>query len=252
MVLNGRIALTQLVQIDATHYAAPGCARAWVGFSRELGLTVGNAADAAYRSLEWQQYRYSLYKTKGGPVAAYPGTSNHGLGMAIDIGNYYKHPQKTLQAVGLKYGFRFDTPTEAWHCVFTGAPSFASVSTSTPLQIAQEMPMQHIKITDGGGFRHAIQFGSLFQASQLNDSIQGEKWTQLYGTPRSVDGAGWAEAQNIAGVFAQAEEARIRKVLSTLVPASAGVQVNAASPADVTAAADRVIASIPTRFGAIT
>jgi hypothetical protein len=120
MVTNGQIDLRQLQKIDATHYLSPGCARAWAGFASELGLTVGNAADSCYRTLGWQQYRYAHRP----PAASYPGTSNHGLGQAIDIGNYYRYSHTTLVRVGRQYGFVFDTGSEPWHIKYVGSPNY--------------------------------------------------------------------------------------------------------------------------------
>lgn len=140
MVTNGRIPVGQLSKVDPSHYAAPGCTsafRAWSVKMVALGypaLTVGNVADSCYRSLAWQQYRYHLHQSDPSryPVAAYPGTSNHGLGMAIDIGNYYRYPHSLLVKWGKVYGFRFDTPSELWHVRYVGTPQYKSLLPVNP------------------------------------------------------------------------------------------------------------------------
>lgn len=153
MVSNGEIPLTLLRKVDATHYAAPGCARAWKAFAGELGLTVGNATDAAYRSLAWQNYRWAIYRRNGRPVAAYPGTSNHGWGMAIDIGNYYRFSHSTLVRVGRRYGFRFDTRSEPWHVKYTGAPEYAAASGGGAQLLGADDSMAKLAIVADGGYK---------------------------------------------------------------------------------------------------
>lgn len=59
-----------------------------------LSLTEG------YRDLAAQQYRWSLFK-KGGNLAAAPGTSKHGLGLAADVAG----GQAWLRANGSKFGW---------------------------------------------------------------------------------------------------------------------------------------------------
>jgi peptidoglycan hydrolase-like protein with peptidoglycan-binding domain len=57
----------------------------------------------------WERYR------RGGNLAAVPGTSNHGLGLAVDV------PPPTramIDRIGAKYGFAkrwSDAPSESWH-----------------------------------------------------------------------------------------------------------------------------------------
>lgn len=131
-VTNGAIPHNLLAEVAPGKYLAPGAAFAWRGFAGELGLTVGTEPDSCYRDLAWQQHRYAIYQRDGKPLAAYPGTSNHGLGMAVDIGNYYQHPHSTLVTVGKKYGFIFDTPSEWWHVRYTGAPQYG---TRQPLEV---------------------------------------------------------------------------------------------------------------------
>jgi hypothetical protein len=77
----------------------------------------------AYRSLADQQYFWNLYQAHKGALAARPGTSNHGWGIAVDL------PTDAMQAavreVGHKFGWGIkggqlasDAPSEAWHCTF--------------------------------------------------------------------------------------------------------------------------------------
>ena len=77
----------------------------------------------AYRSLADQTYFWNLYTSGKGALAAHPGTSNHGWGLAVDI------PTDAMQAAVREVGHEFgwgirggkmasDAPSEAWHCTF--------------------------------------------------------------------------------------------------------------------------------------
>jgi len=77
----------------------------------------------AYRTYAEQQAFWDLYLHHGGSLAARPGYSNHGWGLAIDI------PTAPMQAAMRQYGHLFgwgiaggklssDAPSESWHCTF--------------------------------------------------------------------------------------------------------------------------------------
>ncbi|QKS15682.1 D-alanyl-D-alanine carboxypeptidase family protein [Curtobacterium sp. Csp2] len=84
-----------------------------------LGLTEG------YRDLAAQQYRWSLFK-KGGNLAAAPGTSQHGFGLAADVAA----GQGWLRANGSKFGWINTglgfSQREPWHFEFKGVPQLAA------------------------------------------------------------------------------------------------------------------------------
>jgi tape measure domain-containing protein len=72
-----------------------------------------------YRDLKAQQYRWSLFKN-GGNLAAAPGTSVHGFGLAADVAG----GQSWLRANGAKYGWANTglgfSQREPWHFEFKG------------------------------------------------------------------------------------------------------------------------------------
>ncbi|WIB69804.1 tape measure protein [Curtobacterium sp. MCBD17_026] len=72
-----------------------------------------------YRDLKAQQYRWSLFKN-GGNLAATPGTSVHGFGLAADVAG----GQDWLRANGAKYGWANTglgfSQREPWHFEFKG------------------------------------------------------------------------------------------------------------------------------------
>ncbi|MDE9364228.1 D-alanyl-D-alanine carboxypeptidase family protein [Luteipulveratus sp. YIM 133132] len=104
-------------------------------FYAKFGVHLG--IDEGYRDLAKQQYFYDLW---GSPIAARPGTSNHGLGNAIDL--YCPPPPGTstqspyswgkpydvwLKANALAHGWQrpaaYDKPgpgSEFWHINFVG------------------------------------------------------------------------------------------------------------------------------------
>lgn len=75
-----------------------------------------SAPQNTYRTLAWQQHYYALYKSGQGNLAAVPGTSNHGWGLAIDLA--YPYMRHIVDEIGEKYGWAkkwSDAPTEWWH-----------------------------------------------------------------------------------------------------------------------------------------
>jgi hypothetical protein len=70
---------------------------------------------SSYRTLAQQKALYALYKA-GGNLAAVPGTSNHGWGLAVDVPTLLM--RKMIDQIGEKYGWSkkwSDAPSEWWH-----------------------------------------------------------------------------------------------------------------------------------------
>jgi peptidoglycan hydrolase-like protein with peptidoglycan-binding domain len=95
-------------------------AACWNAFAAECErhgahVTVNGPA-SAYRNLAYQQYFYRLY---GPGRAAYPGTSNHGWGIATDNPPYVI---ALMRSYGAKYGWGpcSDAPWESWHKKWCG------------------------------------------------------------------------------------------------------------------------------------
>lgn len=83
--------------------------RGW-GTLRPLG------AMSSYRTLAQQKYLWNLYVSGRGNLAARPGTSNHGWGLAVDCAS--QHVRWVVDQIGAKYGFAkrwSDAPGEWWH-----------------------------------------------------------------------------------------------------------------------------------------
>jgi len=76
--------------------------------------------NSGFRTLARQQYFWNCYVTKkcnNGNLAAHPGTSNHGTGIALDLnaGSTSSANYRWLAANASKFGFRRTVPTEPWH-----------------------------------------------------------------------------------------------------------------------------------------
>ena len=114
---NGRLATSQLAQVEPGHYLTSAAANSFQQMKAAaakdgVNLNINNA----YRSYDNQvkmANQYGLY-SKGGK-AAVPGTSNHGLGKAVDL-NVKSNPGsfEWLKGNAAKYGF-YNIPREPWH-----------------------------------------------------------------------------------------------------------------------------------------
>jgi hypothetical protein len=118
--VNGRIPGVALGGITQGHLLKPP-ARAWNAMNMEsqgrYGITLHPTGSmSSYRTLSQQQYLYHLYQIGRGNLAATPGTSNHGWGLAVDLAT----PQMrgVVDKCGAHYGWAkrwSDAQSEWWH-----------------------------------------------------------------------------------------------------------------------------------------
>lgn len=101
---------------------------AWLAMRSFIGKQEGiwicpTSPRTSYRSLADQQFFWDLFQSGKGALAARPGTSNHGWGIAVDV------PTAAMQAAVRGCGHTFgwgirggklasDAPSEAWHTTF--------------------------------------------------------------------------------------------------------------------------------------
>ncbi|WP_282948477.1 M15 family metallopeptidase [Cellulomonas endometrii] len=119
---NGKIPASALSEVDGTGHrlwapAADALERARADAAKD-GVTIG--ITDSYRSYESQvdvAARKGLYSQGG--LAAVPGTSDHGWGMAVDL-DLDDAAQSWMRANGGRYGFVEDTPREPWHWAYEG------------------------------------------------------------------------------------------------------------------------------------
>lgn len=114
---NGRIPADALSPVAGTTH------RLWEPAARSLDALIADAASDgvaigitdSYRSYESQvdvAARKGLYSQGG--LAAVPGTSKHGWGLAVDL-DLSSGALAWMRENGERYGFVEDTPRESWH-----------------------------------------------------------------------------------------------------------------------------------------
>ena len=117
---NGKIPANALEKVGNTNHklwapAAESLTR-MVSDAKAQGVTIG--ITDSYRSYDEQvdvARRKGLYSQGG--LAAKPGTSEHGWGMATDL-DLNNKAQAWVRANGEKYGFVENTPREPWHWAY--------------------------------------------------------------------------------------------------------------------------------------
>lgn len=123
MSQNGRLDPSELAPI-AQGRLALAAAAAWNAMnqeSRSLGIElVPTGSKSSYRTYEQQVELWNLYQSGRGSLAAHPGSSNHGWGLAVDTPTIEMH--QMIERIGAKYGYQkrwSDAPTEPWHVKYT-------------------------------------------------------------------------------------------------------------------------------------
>jgi hypothetical protein len=119
---NGKIPASALAEVGDTGHrlwapAAEALERLRADAGRD-GITIG--ITDSYRSYEAQvdvAARKGLYSQGG--LAAVPGTSDHGWGMAVDL-DLDSAAQSWMRQNAGRYGFAEDTPREPWHWAYEG------------------------------------------------------------------------------------------------------------------------------------
>lgn len=110
---------------------------------RRYGVTLRvSSARTAYRSYAEQEFFWQLYRSGRGNLAAEPGTSNHGLGLAVDLAT--EQMRFIVDQLGAKYGFSkawSDAPTEWWHIKWR-AGTYPAVKPSTVVQRLAVSPIR--------------------------------------------------------------------------------------------------------------
>lgn len=127
MADNGRLDESELTPIPGGRLRADA-ATAWLAMRGHIGKQKNvwvcpTSPRTSYRSFADQQYFWNLYKSGRGALAAEPGHSNHGWGIAVDIPT--APMQEAVRECGHQYGWGIrggqlgsDAPSEAWHCTF--------------------------------------------------------------------------------------------------------------------------------------
>lgn len=118
---NGRLPDTALTSIGGSHKLTSSAANAFQQLRASAladGVEIG--VTDSYRSYDSQvdvARRKGLYSQGG--LAAKPGTSDHGLGLALDL-DLNSSALTWMRSNAGKFGFVADTPRESWHWKFDG------------------------------------------------------------------------------------------------------------------------------------
>lgn len=120
MTSNGRLPTSALAKIPGGRLRKDA-AEAWNAMNaeseRRFGVTLRPTGPrSSYRSFSEQVALRRLYLAGKGDLAAVPGTSNHGLGLAVDLAT--PQMRHIVDQIGAKYGWAkrwSDAPTEWWH-----------------------------------------------------------------------------------------------------------------------------------------
>jgi D-alanyl-D-alanine carboxypeptidase len=127
MSANGNLPTSELSPIPGGQLRN-AAAVAWLAMRAAIGKSQNvwicpTSPRTSYRPLADQEYFWKQYQAGKGALAARPGTSNHGWGIAVDLPT--EPMQAAVRAHGHEYGWGIrggglgsDAPSEAWHCTF--------------------------------------------------------------------------------------------------------------------------------------
>jgi hypothetical protein len=180
---NGRLPASALTAIPGgrlEHAAAASwlAMRDYIGKRHGVWIAPGGP-NSSYRLYAAQLYFWRLYQAGRGNVAAYPGTSNHGWGNAVDVGTtamaYY------IRAYGHLFGWSHDEGArvgEWWHMRYIGGYKPAPKPKPKPRywyltdrerRLALELEAERKTAHRHGGWEHV-------DASHLKRAIEIKSW----------------------------------------------------------------------------
>lgn len=124
-MINGQLKTSDLEAIPGGRLAKGAPAKSWIAMRYFIARrTKGRVwirptgPNSSYRSLRVQQAYFQAY-LRGGTLAARPGTSRHGLGLACDTPD--AAGQRAISTVGQFFGWAAHrVPGEPWHMEYVG------------------------------------------------------------------------------------------------------------------------------------
>jgi hypothetical protein len=135
---NGKLPQSALSTIPGGQLAKGSPARSWIAMRWYIQKKTGvwiypTGPNSSYRTLRKQQEFWKAYTSGKGPLAARPGSSNHGIGKAVDV------PLPAQQEALRKYAHLFDwgiaggklssdASSEPWHCTFRGGSNVSGTA----------------------------------------------------------------------------------------------------------------------------
>lgn len=118
---NGNLPKSELRPIAGGGELVVSAAAAWNALAAHVYKETGEriSASEAYRDIDRQWYFWRLYQSGQGNLAAYPGTSNHGLGLAVDLSTV--RIRDLIDKYGAAFGWSkswSDAQSEWWHILY--------------------------------------------------------------------------------------------------------------------------------------
>jgi hypothetical protein len=136
---NGLLSDAELAPI-AGGQMCRAAAAAWNAMNveaRNRGIELRpTGSKSSYRTLSQQQELWNLYTSGKGNLAAKPGTSNHGFGMAVDLAT--PEMRKMVDAIVSKRCS--DAPSEWWHITYAPVCNGATWQGADPGPTGQAIP----------------------------------------------------------------------------------------------------------------
>ena len=129
-VVNGKILPAKLAEVEAWPVPQDRDLRGPCIMHPEaasaMGVMLRTAWDAGHTSLRpvlsYRTYAFQLEKwenfQRGGNLAAQPGTSNHGWGVACDMTWLNSAAWSWMSSNCKRFGFALDVPSENWHLTY--------------------------------------------------------------------------------------------------------------------------------------
>ncbi|RHA43679.1 D-alanyl-D-alanine carboxypeptidase family protein [Cellulomonas rhizosphaerae] len=199
-VKNGQLPSSLLVRTSDGDLLVASAAASYERLNREFTKKFGKRLTITdgYRSLARQ---HDMFDDLGYPKAAYPGQSNHGLGIACDFGSgvntYTSAEHRWMDTVGRRHGWiplweslgKKRNDFEPWHWVHVPSKDrypFRKVSVNGRLDVATTFALQRAlgrPVTDGSSAAGHLALWKAIQR-RLNKRLAGTKGFK----PLTVDG----------------------------------------------------------------
>lgn len=142
MSANGQLSNAELASIGNGYFLGRGAAAAFNAMSREAQKRWKRPIRvcSSYRTYSRQVYFWNLYRSGRGNLAARPGTSNHGWGLAVDLASQWD--RWAVDQIGRPFGWSkawSDAPSEWWHLKYNPGIWKGTVPPAGPRVLRQGM-----------------------------------------------------------------------------------------------------------------
>jgi hypothetical protein len=174
-----------MVDVGGGKFLHPAAAASWDRMVAACRAATGGRLyiagfQDAYRPYTRQVMFWARYRRGTGNLAARPGTSNHGWGLAVDVSYSSRAVQFWLGHNARKFGWGRE-PTEAWHWNFVGSLTVPASQTITKLE-DDDVSFALIR-TNGNPAEFAV-FDGLTIREGLN--VADAQRYKSYGDPRAA------------------------------------------------------------------